>query len=386
MPWFEAIDRSGTYSVKFDEAKQKFGTNDLLPLWVADMDLASPQCVQGAIQKRALHPLYGYTSYPEAYYEAIQIWMQKRFNWKIEKEWIVPAYGVVSSINFALGAYSKEGDSILIQTPLYPPFAASVRRKKRRILDNTLRYSDGKYEIDFNDFEAKAKEAKIFLLCSPHNPTTRAWSKEELEEMIEICIRYDVLIVADEIHADVVYKKKHYPLGSFEKMTEKCIVLNAPSKAFNVAGLNTSYAIIAGKKARKAYLAEQAKLGLSNGNPFGIEALMAAYTDGDEWLEALKKHLAANIAFVKTFLKEHALPIKAVATEATFLMWLDCRGLDLSQALLVDFFVKKARLGLNDGMSFGESGKGFMRLNVGTSRIVLEEAMQRLLAAYKERS
>ncbi len=380
---FQSINRQGTYTTKYDDAQKKFGTDDLLPLWVADMDLASPMCVQETLAKRAAHPLYGYTVYPPRYYDAIQNWIQKRFGWSVEKEWIVPCYGVVPSLNFAIHAYTKEGDAIIVQTPLYPPFVSSVKHKKRKVLDNTLVYDNGTYHIDFEDFEAKAKEATLFLLCSPHNPTSRAWDKEELERLIEICLQENVLIVADEIHADVVYEKLHHSIGSFEKMMHKCVVLNAPSKIFNIAGLNTSYAIIPDTRLRHKYILEQDKSGITNGNPFGIEALMSAYEEGDAWLDALKVHLQENIRYVKTFLDTHGLPIKVVPTEATFLMWLNCRNMGLSHEELTHFFYYKAKLGLNDGMSFGGTGEGFMRLNIGTGKEVLALAMQQLLDAFE---
>ncbi len=381
---FESVNRQGTHNVKWDEAKKKFGTDDLIPLWVADMDLASPKCVQESMMKRASHPLYGYTIYPDSYYEAIQNWMQNRFSWQIEKEWIVPCYGVVPSLNFIISAYTQEGDGIIVQTPIYPPFVSSVEHKKRKVLDNTLVYENGSYHIDFEDFERKAKEAKLFLLCSPHNPTGRVWSKEELEKIIDICIENEVLIISDEIHADIVHANVHRSIGSFEKMMHHCVILNAPSKTFNVAGLNTSYAIIPDTKLRQEYILEQNRSGITNGNPFGIEALMSAYSEGAPWLEQLKEHLLSNITYVNTFLEEHQIPIQAVPTEATYLMWLDCEGMGLSHDQLVDFFLYKAKLGLNDGKSFGDAGEGFMRLNIGTSIEVVKEAMQRLLDAYKE--
>jgi len=340
---FEAIDRVGTYTTKLDDAKKKFGTDDLLPLWVADMDLASPLCVQEVLAKRAAHPVYGYTVYPDAYYEAIRNWMQRRFNFTVEREWIVPCYGVVPSINFAISAYTEEGDGILVQTPLYPPFVSSPKHKNRKVLDNTLVYTNGTYSIDFEDFDNKAKEAKMFLLCSPHNPTSRAWNKDELEKMIEICLDNEVLIIADEIHADVVYAKMHHCIGSFEKMLHKCVIFNAPSKTFNIAGLNTSYAIIPDLKLRQAYVLEQNKSGITNGNPFGIEALISAYSEGGEWVDALKKHLTVNIDYVKTFIKKHQLAITVVPTEATFLMWLDCKALGLSHEKLLEFFFYEAK-------------------------------------------
>jgi len=379
---FQNIDRTNTHSVKFDEAKKKFGTDDLLPLWVADMDLASPVCVQKALQKRASHPIYGYTVYPNSYYDAIIKW-NRRYGLEVKKEWIVPCYGVVPSLNFALTAYSKEKDAVIVQTPLYPPFVSSAKHKKRVVLDNTLLYVNGKYTINFDDFTKKAKEATLFLLCSPHNPSSRAWSKEELEKMIDICIKEDVLIVSDEIHADIVYKSSHCSIASFSKAQDSCVIFNAPSKTFNIAGLNTSYAIIPNSKLRKAFSLEQNKSGITNGNPFGIEALIAAYEEGSSWVDDLKLHLEENIAYVKDFLQTNDLPIDVCETEATFLMWLDCRGLKLSHDKLTEFFYKKAKLGLNDGVSFGKAGEGFMRLNVGTSKAVLNKAMQRLLLAYK---
>jgi len=381
---FEAVDRSGTYTTKYEDAVKKFGTDDLLPLWVADMDLASPACVQEALIKRAEHPVYGYTVYPERYYEAIEGWYEKAYGWPIEQEWIVPCYGVVPSMNFAIEAYTKKGDGILVQTPIYPPFVSSVKHRKRKVLENTLVYEEGRYRIDFADFEAKAKEARLFLLCSPHNPTGRAWDSFELERIIDICIAHDVLIVSDEIHADMVYRKAHHTLGSFEKIQKHCVILNAPSKTFNVAGLNTSYAVIPDARLRRAYRLEQDRSGITNGNPFGIEALMAAYEEGEVWLKALKEHLQGNIDFVKHYLKEAGLPIVPVETEATFLMWLDCRAMGMAHENLVQFFIKKAKLGLNDGKSFGECGEDFMRLNIATSREVLREAMRRVEKAYRE--
>ncbi|CAA6801888.1 MAG: Cystathionine beta-lyase, type II (EC [uncultured Sulfurovum sp.] len=379
---FTSIHREGTYTTKYDDAKQKFGTDDLMPLWVADMDLPSPLCVQESLAKRAAHPIYGYTVYPPRYYEAIQTWMQKRFSWRIEQEWIVPCYGVVPSLNFAISAYSEVGESIIVQTPLYPPFVSSIETKQRKVLDNTLLYKDGKYSIDFEDFEAKAKEARLFLLCSPHNPTSRAWNEEELEKLIALCLKYDVLIISDEIHADIMYEKIHHSVGSFESMMHKCVVFNAPSKTFNIAGLNTSYAIIPSVELRQKFIQEQNSSGISNGNPFGIEALISAYEEGDVWLDNLKVHLQSNISYVSDFIHKHALPIGIVPTEATFLIWLDCSKMGLTQDELIAFFCYQAKLGLNDGLSFGEAGRGFMRLNIGLGKEHLELGMQRLLQAY----
>ena len=383
---FSSLSRQGSYSVKWDESKAKFGTNNILPLWVADMDLASPLCVQKALAQRALHPIYGYTIYPKAYFDAIIYWMRTRFAWQIEKEWIVPCYGVVPSLNFAILAYSQEGDGILLQTPLYPPFIASVRHNKRKVLDNVLIYKENSYHIDFEDFENKAKKAKLFLLCSPHNPTGRVWDKSELERIIQLCLKHQVLIISDEIHADIVYHKIQQSMGSFEAIQEYCVILNAPSKSFNIAGLNSSYAIIPNKRLRQKYTLKQDKSGISNGNPFGIDALISAYMQGSPWLDALKIHLHENMIFVQKFLQDHALPIKALPSEATFLLWLDCSQMNLEQKDLNDFFVFEAKLGLNDGESFGKAGRGFMRLNIGTDKQVLAQAMKQLHQAYLQKT
>jgi cystathionine beta-lyase len=383
MNRFEAIDRSGTYAVKWEVRAKKFGSEDLLPLWVADMDLASPPGVQEALVERARHPIYGYTIYPDAYYEAIAGWMGKRFGWEVERDWIVPAYGVVPSLHFAIEALTEPGDGVIVQTPIYPPFMASVHKHRRRLLENRLLCEEGRYRIDFEDFEAKAKEAKLVLFCSPHNPVGRAWDPEELERIVAICRAHDLRIVSDEIHADIVYDKKHHTLPSLAP--ERTLLFSAPSKTFNVAGLNTSYAIVPDRKLRKAYLQQQRRAGLEDGNPFGIVALIAAYETAEEWLESLKQHLRGNIDYVRAFLGRHKLPIVPIDTEATFLVWLDCRGLAMDDKALESFFVTEAKLGLNTGVSFGEAGSGFMRLNVGTSRSVVEEAMQRLLEACKRR-
>ncbi|MCF6244938.1 MAG: PatB family C-S lyase [Sulfurovum sp.] len=383
---FESVSRLGTHSTKWDESKKKFGTDDLIPLWVADMDLASPRCVQEAIYERAIHPIYGYTIYPYAYYEAIQNWMKERFDFSIEKEWIVPCYGVVPSLNFAITAFSKEGDSIIVQTPLYPPFVNSIKAKNRVVVDNTLCYENGVYTIDFEDFRQKAKKAKLFLLCSPHNPTSRVWEKDELEQIIDICLENNVLIISDEIHADIVYDKVHSIIGSFTKISKHCVILNAPSKTFNIAGLNTSYAIIPNKKIRNEYRIEQNKSGITNGNPFGIEALISAYSNGEVWLEALKIHLKKNIIYVRDYLSRENIPIVVVPTEATFLMWLDCKGLGLNKKDLVNFFVNESKLGLNNGLDFGQEGEGFMRLNIATSKELLEESMYKISQAYRRKN
>ena len=382
---FNTVERAGTHCSKWDGCEEKFGRKDILPLWVADMDLAAPQVVQDAMARRLKHPVYGYTLYTDAFYQSIMDWYADAFDWKIEKEWIVPEHGVVVSINLAIKALTQKGDGIVIQTPIYPPFFSSIRANEREILENRLILAEGKTEIDFEDFEQKIKKAKLFLLCSPHNPSTRAWEREELEKMVEICYRHQVIIISDEIHSDLVFGASHMPTAALEKAKEITLVLHAPSKTFNIAGLNTSYLIIPNQDLRKQYRIAHNKAGLDNGNVFGVVALEAAYSGGKPWLEALKKHLLENSRFVEGFIRHHIPEISIYRHDATFLMWLDCRGLGLEDEALAAFFIEKAGLGLNSGSSFGEAGSGFMRLNIGVGREMLEKAMQQLEVAVKRR-
>ncbi len=384
---FEAVERRGSGAIKWDEVPHRFGRDGLLPLWVADMDLPAPDIVQDALLQRARHPVYGYTRYDSSHHGAIIWWYQHRFGWTIDPEWIVPDHGVVVSINTAIAAYTDAGDGVLIQTPIYPPFFQSITANHRTILENRLQYAAGRYTIDWDDFESKARTAKLFLLCSPHNPTTRAWSEEELARMASICRQHDVMIVADEIHSDIVHARPHVPIGHLADAAAITLTLHAPSKTFNIAGLNTSYAIIPDPALRAAYRTRYQQTGLPHGNPFGIVGLKAAYTpEGAAWLEQLVAYVQENIAWVRAYLKTHIPSIRPVETEATFLMWLDCRALGLDDAALISLFVDRAGLALNSGISFGEAGSGFMRLNIGTSRTILHRALTQLRDAMAERS
>ncbi|BBG66400.1 aspartate aminotransferase [Hydrogenimonas sp.] len=378
------VDRSGTCSVKYEERLAKFGDAEVLPLWVADMDLPSPGCVTKALEKRAKHPLYGYTIYPERFFAAISGWMEERHGWSVERDSIVPVPGVVPALNLLVRALTKKGEGILIQPPVYHPFFRLGRNHGRRLLENPLVLKDGRYEIDFDDFRRRANEAKLFILCSPHNPAGRVWSEEELEKIGRICIEEEVVIISDEVHADIVYRPHtHTPVAKISKeISDITITLNAPSKTFNIAGLNTAYAIVQNDSLRRRLEAELKRFDLTMGNVFGIEALTAAYEGGAEWLEELLSYLEKNIGFVRRFLEEKIPSIEAIETEATYLMWLDCRKLGMGDDELERFFIHGAKLGLNSGVSFGEGGSGFMRLNVACPKAVLEEAMERLESAF----
>jgi len=375
------VDREGSCCSKWDGLESKFGRSDVLPLWVADMDFASPKSVQDALASRVAHPVYAYTIYDDEFYDSILRWYKESIGWEIKPEWIVPEHGVVISMNLAINEYSQEGDGVLVQTPIYPPFISSVKRNRRKLLENRLVQKDGKISIDFADFEQKAKDAKLFLLCSPHNPTTRSWSEDELQKMLDICIENSVIIVSDEIHSDLVFGKKHVPIASLKGASGCVLTLHAPSKTFNIAGLNTSYAIIENDSLRRRYNQMHKKAGLDNGNLFGIEALKAAYNDDREWIDALFLQIKQNYEYVKSFIDAKIPQISVYEHDATFLMWLDCKALGMDDDELERFFIEDAKLGLNSGYSFGEAGSGFMRLNIGTSAEILEVAMQRLYNA-----
>ncbi len=378
------VDRRGSGSSKWDALEERFGRSDLIPLWVADGDFCAPRTVREAIAKRAEHPVYGYTEYGEGFFDAIIHWYRRRFGWEIRREWIVPEHGVVISLNLAIEAYTEPGDGVIVQTPIYPPFLKAVRRHKRRLLENRLIVEERGCRIDFEDLETKAAEAKLLLLCSPHNPGTRAWSETELQQIAQIAEMHDLIVVSDEIHSDIVYDRPHRPFATLPGMEERSLVLHAPSKTFHIAGLNTSYAIIPDDSLRRRYLAAHERAGLDNGNCFGIVALEAAYRGGEAWLEAMLEIYRENIDYVRGFLQEQTPKIRPLPVEATYLIWLDCRELGLDDEALQHFFVDRAHLALNPGIGFGEAGSGFMRLNVATSRTNLEEAMRRLGAAYRE--
>lgn len=382
MNFDKIISREGTHTEKYEQRIEKFGTNDVLPLWVADMDLPSSYAIQTALLERVKHPIYGYTGYHEEYFEAIQRWMQKAHNWQIKDEWIAPINAIVTGLNLAVEALSDKGDGVIIQPPIYPPFYSAITKHKRSVLENELKLVDGRYEIDFEDFENKAKEAKLFLFCSPHNPTGRVWSKKELTKLASICKQNNVIIISDEVHADLVFKgNRHIPIATLKDAKDITITLNAPSKTFNVAGIVSAYAICENSSLRRRFYEIFQRYSLVQPTPVSLCTTVAAYTGSDDWLEELLEYLKKNLEYLHNRLKK--MPkIKPLKVESTFLFWLDCRGLGLDDKALELFFVKEAKLGLNTGVSFGKGGEGFMRLNFAVSRSVLEQAMDKLEQVY----
>jgi cystathionine beta-lyase len=382
MNFDEVISREGTYSEKYEARAEKFGREDILPLWVADMDLPTAPAIQKMLLDRLEHPVYGYTQYHEGYFTAIAGWMHKRHGWEVEKEWIVPISSIVTALNLGVEVLSHPKEGVIIQPPIYPPFYSAVKRQKRALLENELLFHEGKYSIDFDDFEAKAKEAELFLFCSPHNPTGRVWQRWELEKIAGICKENGVIIISDEVHADLTYDgHKHIPIGMLENARGITITLNAPSKTFNVAGIVTAYAIIPNSSLRRRFSEIFQRYYLSEPSLISQCTTIAAYTKSDLWLTELKRYLEENLAYLYEVFS--GMPkIKPIAMESTFLLWLDCKALGMDGHRVHKWFVEEAGLGLNPGFSFGKGGDGFMRLNYAVPRSVLETAMQQLKKAY----
>jgi cystathionine beta-lyase len=388
MNFDKIIDRTGTHALKLELRERLFGTNDVIPLWVADMDFKAPQEVSAAIRKRAEHPLYGYTSRDEEFFQAIVDWQAKRHHWSVSREWVEFMPGVVPTLILAIQAFSNEGDKVIIQPPVYPPFFDVIKDHGRVIEENPLLDTDSGFRIDFEHLEeiTASNDVKMLILCHPHNPVGRVWSREELTRLGDICLKNDVLIVSDEIHADLVHgDQPHIPFASIShEFAENSITCMAPSKTFNIAGLNTSYIIAANEKIRRGMQKKLKAYHLHTGNLFGAEALKAAYQYGEPWLEALLDYIRGNIEYVLDFVKSNMPEVRIHNPEATYLMWLDFSSWGMSDAQLRKFIIQKAGLGMNYGPTFGKQGQNFQRLNVASSRKIIEKAMEQLLEARNE--
>jgi len=379
------IDRSDTNAYKLDLREQNFGTDDLIPLWVADMDFAAPPEVQKAIQNRAAHHIYGYTIRKEEFSSAIVNWCQYKHNWTIQSNWVEYSPGVVPALVFSVLAFSNEGDGVIINTPVYPPFYSVIVNNNRKLLKNSLVDKDGRYEIDFELLEEQASlpDTKIYLLCSPHNPVGRVWTKEELLKIHEICAKHNVLVLADEIHSDLaLFGNAHVPFASINKEAAmNCISFMAPSKTFNIAGFSTSYVVAANNELLKQYQATQNRLQLHMGHLFSGVALTSAYNGGKDWLIELTSYLENNILFIERFLKEHLSDVTFFRPEATYLIWLNFKQWNMSQKELKRFMISDAKVGLNDGTSFGIEGEGYLRLNVASPLSVIKKALEQIVEA-----
>lgn len=381
----EIIDRRNTDCLKYDFAVERGKPADVLPLWVADMDFrTAPHIIEKAVADASLG-IYGYTESKDDYFQAVANWYSTYFDWNVEKKWLVKTPGIVFAIGLAIKTLTKEGDGVMIQQPVYYPFSEVIKDNDRKLVNNALVLRNGHYEIDFEDFEQKIiqEQVKLFVLCSPHNPVGRVWTKEELQKIGEICLKYGVKVVSDEIHSDFVYgDRKHYVFTTVDpRFEEFSIVCTAPSKTFNLAGLQASNIFIPNVQIRKAFLKQMSAVGYNQLNMIGLHACKAAYETGREWLEELKVYLKGNLDFVREYLEQNLPQIKLIEPEGTYLIWLDCRALGLPEAKLEHLIVHEAKLWLDSGAIFGKDGEGFERINIACPRAILEEACKRLCRA-----
>jgi len=379
----KVIPRAGTSSLKYDTRNAVFGQSDVIPLWVADMDFAVPAAVQRALTERAAHPVYGYTVYPDALYESLGHWLAVRHGWTVPREWIIFCPGVVPSLHAAVLAFTQPGDSVIVQPPVYAPFLSAAETTGRKTVLNPLKFADGQYRFDLEDFErCAAAGARLLLLCSPHNPVGRVWQAQELQALLQICARHDITVVSDEIHADLVYPGvRHTPLATLAQDRVKVITAVAPSKTFNIPGLGLSALIVPDAKDRAAINRAFDTLHVSASNPFSIAAFEAAYREGAPWLDALLDYLAGTRDFVREFLLQHLPQIRLIEPQGTYLLWLDCRGMAMDDHQLKQFFVQEAGVGLSPGVLFGTPGSGFMRMNIGAPRSVIRQALEQIANA-----
>lgn len=379
----EVIDRRHTNSLKTDGLKERWGREDLMPLWIADMDFRTPPFIMDAIRKRCEHEILGYTCKHEGYYKAIVNWVKKRFDWDVTREMINFSPGIVPGLAFAVKCFTAIGDSVIVQPPVYHPFFQVTQQNNRQVVWNPLIIDNGQFRMDFDHLRKIIKGCKLLMLCNPHNPGGRSWTREELEQLAEICYENGVLVVSDEIHADLTLPPaRHIPFACVsDKARDNSITFMSPSKAFNMAGLSSSYCIVPNQNIRKKFFSYLEASELCQGHLFAFISVEAAYSNGTDWLDQMLGYIRENVDFVDEYLKQNIPSIRVIRPEASFLLFLDCRDLKLSQEQLVDLFVDKARLALNDGTMFGSQGTGFMRLNVACPRSVLKQALEQLRKA-----
>ena len=383
----KVIDRHGTNCLKFDFAKERGKNGDELSLWVADMDFQVAKPITDALQAQVNHGIYGYTEVKSDYFDIVKNWFRDNFDWEIKKGSLVKTPGVVYAIAMAVKAFTKEGEAVIIQQPVYYPFSEMIIANNRKLVNSPLVLKDGRYEIDFEDFEKKIVEnnVKLFILCSPHNPVGRVWSVEELKRIGDICIKHDVVIFSDEIHADFVYEpNKHHVFASLgESYAANSVIATAPSKSFNIAGLQVSNIFIENKKLRDAFRNEIVKSGYSQLNTMGLAAARAAYESGKEWLDEVRAYIKDNLIFFRDYLKENIGELSLIEPEGTYLVWVDFRKLGLSEKQREDLIVNKAKLWIDSGAMFGVDGEGFERFNIACPREYLKMALDSLAKAIK---
>ena len=381
------VDRKNTNSLKYDFAIERGKPADILPLWVADMDFPAPPEVLQSIKEAVAHGIFGYSEVKSTYFQVLHDWFLKYYQWDTKEEWLIKTPGIVYAIALAIKALTQEGDAILIQQPVYYPFSEMIRSNNRKLVVNHLQYKDHRYTIDYEDFEAKLQKEKVklFLLCSPHNPVGRVWTVEELTRLGEICLKYGVIVISDEIHCDFTYPGyQHTVFASInEAFAMNSILCTAPSKTFNLAGLQISNLFVKNEELRRKLRLEIIKSGYSQLNTLGLVACKAAYEYGEPWLKALKTYLNGNLEYVRDFLKTHLPQVNLIEPEGTYLIWLDFNNLKLNRKEMEELIVHKAKLWLDPGHIFGPSGEGFERINIACPRAILIKAMEQLKQAMK---
>ena len=381
----EVIDRRNTDCLKYDFAVQRGRPKDVLPFWVADMDFSIAQEIEDALVKRCQHGIFGYSEATDGYFAALQNWYLKHFNWQVQRPWLIKTPGVVFALAMAVKAFTEPGDGVLVQQPVYYPFTEVIRDNDREVVDAPLALVNGHYEIDFADLEQKLANPKVKLmfLCSPHNPVGRVWTKEELLKVGDLCLKYNVITVSDEIHSDFVWDNNvHTPFATLgEEYQQNCIVCTAPSKTFNLAGLQVSNIFIPNQKLRRAFRKQIDAAGYSQLNTLGLVACQAAYTYGEEWLTQVKAYIRSNITFVDDYLKQNLPQIKMLPIEGTYLVWLDCSALGMTADEREQWLWHEAKLWLDGGGIFGKEGEAFERINVACPRATLLQGLEQLKAA-----
>lgn len=382
------IERRNTRSLKYDFAAERGMSEDILPMWVADMDFKTSSYIEDALAERVREGVFGYSEVKTPYFETVRDWMVRRHGWQPQEEWLVKTPGVVTALAMAVKAYTEPGDAVLIQLPVYYPFAEVIEDNGRRVVSNTLyRGEDNRYHMDFADFEQKIvqNEVKLFLLCNPHNPVGRVWTAEELTQLGDLCVEHGVTVVSDEIHEDFVFQGKHQVFAGLKKeYEERCIVCTSPSKTFNLATMVLSNIFIPNRDLRKRFRKQLDAAGISQLGVMGLIACETAYSKGEEWYLAMHAYVRDNIAYVKNYVEQYLPGVRMTEHEGTYLVWLDFSGIGLSETELEDLIVNRAKLWLDGGTMFGECGKGFQRINVACPRSILKEAMKRLEGALEE--
>ncbi|WP_064092012.1 MalY/PatB family protein [Rossellomorea aquimaris] len=377
MNWNDCIERSNTHSVKWS-----FPIEDVIPMCIADMDFQVSPAIVEALNRKAQHGIYGYSTFSERYFNSIISWWKKRFNMEINKDWISFSPGIIPGINVLLSVLTKPGDGVIIQSPVYYPFYSTIENHGCSIINNTLLYKDGEYSIDFQDLEEKARHAKtkLLILCSPHNPVGRVWTRDELERIGDIALRHDLWVISDEMHGDLVYEGyEHIPLfKNNDRILEKSILCAAPSKTFNIAGLQTSILLIPNKDLRDQYNEKLTGFGLMRPNVFGIEGTIAAYEEGEPWLRELQMVLEENKQYVLNYLEQHLPELKGIVPQATHLIWIDCSKLGMESEELCTFFLEKAKVKFDEGFKFGSSGNKFVRMNIACPKERIDLALRRM--------